>query len=402
MSTDAAKPKLHRKLARHVVDRLDRRRLVTWERRSASARVLMITNVWPYDEQPAYGPYVRDISDELFRQGIANDVLFIRGYRSPLAYLAGALVSLLLPLAYPHKYLLVHSHGGETSLSARFYFGSPVLASYLGTDILGTQVGGSLRLRIKCWLRSFILRRHAVLMSATTTKSSEMENLLAHRARGRNAVIPDGVDRKRFQPGDRNQARLALGWPTDKTTILFAGRADSPEKRLWLAQQAIDRASANIPDIELRIANGVPPAEMPLYYIACDCLLHTSVSEGSPCVIKEALACNLPIVATPSGDIRDLLQGVDVCEISPAEPQMIANILIRIIQTGKKSNGRMLTEHLSLQTTVSNTVAYYLSLIFPAKLSNGTDLIANDHLSSGMVEAMPADAVEIKAESRDR
>ncbi|HEV3321212.1 MAG TPA: glycosyltransferase [Solirubrobacteraceae bacterium] len=357
-------PSFAQRLAGLIVDWFDARQLVTWERHDQNARLLMITNVWPYDEQPAYGPYVRDIADELCRQGLISDVLFIRGYRTSFAYVAGALTSLLLPLAYPNKYLLVHSHGGETSLAARFYPDGPVLASYLGTDILGTQVGGGLRLRAKCWLRSLVLRAHAATMSATTTKSHEMETLLISRARPRNSVIPDGVDRQRFHPMDRTQARAELGWPSDQTIVLFAGRAQSPEKRLWLARSAIDIVREQIPDIQLQIDEVVPPSEMPLHYAAADCLLHTSVSEGSPCVVKEALACDLPVVATPSGDVRDLLAGVDACEVCEAEPNLLAEALIRVLRLGQ-SNGRERTEHLSLEATTRRTLECYQDLGFP-------------------------------------
>ena len=167
----------HRRCARYVLDWLDRRQLVTCERRDEGSRLLAITNLWPYEGQPAFGPFISAAVDELRKQGLACDVLFIRGYRSPVAYLAGAVASLLLPLAYPHKYLLVHCHGGETALAARFFLGRPVLVSYLGTDLLGARVGG-LGLRTKYWLRSRVLRMHAATMSATTTKSLEMETLL--------------------------------------------------------------------------------------------------------------------------------------------------------------------------------------------------------------------------------
>jgi teichuronic acid biosynthesis glycosyltransferase TuaC len=351
--------------ARYVLDWLDRRQLVTWEHRDEGSRLLMITHLWPYEEQPAYGPFVRETVNELRKQGLACDVLFIRGYRSPLAYLAGALASLLLPLAYPHKYLLVHCHGGEAALAARFFLAGPVLASYLGTDILGTKVGGDRRLRTKCWLRSHVLRKHAATMSATTTKSAEMEALLTPSARSRNTVIPDGIDRERFCPRDRAQARDELGWPGDGTIVLFAGRADSPEKRLWLARQVVDMAAAQIPDIELRIAQGVQPSQMPLYYAAADCLLHTSASEGSPNVVKEALACNLPVLATPAGDVSELLRGVDASTVCEADSTALASALVDILRLQRRSNGRERTEHLSTEIIAKRTIECYGALGFP-------------------------------------
>jgi glycosyltransferase involved in cell wall biosynthesis len=358
--------RFYRSWARSVLDWLNRRKLVTWEHREEGARLLMITNIWPHEEQPAYGPFVEYSVEGVRSQGVACDVLFIRGYRGPATYLAGGLASLVLPLAYPKRYFLVHCHGGETALAARFFLGAPVLASYLGTDILGTQVGGGLGLRIKCWLRSVVLRRHAALMSATTTKSVEMETLLTPSARSRNAVIPDGVDRERFRPVDRDLARTELGWSSDTANILFAGRVEAVEKRLWLAEQAVALARSQVPKIKLRVVSGVQPSQMPLYYTAADCLLHTSVSEGSPNIVKEALACNLPVVATPAGDVCDLLTGVDACEMCEADASALAGALVDILRLNRRSNGREHTEHLSSDSIARKTVDLYRALGFPS------------------------------------
>jgi glycosyltransferase involved in cell wall biosynthesis len=356
---------VYRGCARATLDWLDRLKLVTWERRDDRARLLAMASAWPYPERPSYGPYIRDGVDELDRQGLACDVIFIRGYLTPIAYLAGAVAALLIAIAYPGKYLLLHCHGGEASLAARFFFGGPVLVSYQGTDILGTQVGGDLRLRCKCWLRSQILRRHAATMTATTTMTPEMEGLLTPRARPRNSLLPQGVDRARFRPRERGQARAELGWPTDKTIVLFAGRAEAAEKRLWLAQEAIEIAATELPNLELRVVASVSPSQMPLHYAAADCLLHTSVSEGSPNVIKEALACNLPVVATPSGDVRELLAGVDACAVAEPVPADIAKSLVGVVQLGRESNGRDRTKHLGIDVIAQKTMECYRALGVP-------------------------------------
>lgn len=195
--------------------------------------------------------------------------------------------------------------------------------------------------------------------------SVEMERLLTPRARLHNTILPQGVDRDRFHPRDRDQARDELGWPKDRTIVLFAGRAESPEKRLWLAEEAMELATAQIPNLELRVAAGVPPSQMPLHYAAADCLLHTSVSEGSPNVVKEALACNLPVVATPSGDVLELLHGVDACAVCEPAPTSIANSLIEVLGLRRGSNGRERTMHLGIDVIAQRTIESYRELRFP-------------------------------------
>jgi glycosyltransferase involved in cell wall biosynthesis len=196
-------------------------------------------------------------------------------------------------------------------------------------------------------------------MSGTTTKSAEMESLLTRAARRDNVVIPDGVDRERFRPGDRAAARAELGWPPAAKIALFIGRREAVEKRLSLAQEVAALVRSRTPGFELKVIEGIDPSRMPLCYVAADCLLHTSVSEGSPNVVKEALACDLPVVATPSGDVRELLRGVEHCAVCEPEPIALANSLLRALSADGGSNGRELTGYLDTRAIAERTAEYY-------------------------------------------
>jgi teichuronic acid biosynthesis glycosyltransferase TuaC len=345
------------KVSRWLAGRMDHCRFVTWERRHDAPDLLTVTNVWPHREKPAYGPFVRTSVDGLEAHGLRSDVLFIRGYMGLPAYIYGALIIILLRLA-KRDYPLVHAHGGETALVARLYPGAPVVASYLGSDLLAPQEG-RWRLRMKCRVQSAILRRHATLMTATTTKTHEMEAKLPRCGRGRNEVIPDGIDLDRFAPSDRRTARVRLGWSRDARIVMFAGRAESPGKRLWLAREAVEMARGELHDIELKVVSGADPYAMPLYYSAADCLLHTSASEGSPNVIKEALACDLPIVATPSGDIEQLVAGARPGAVVPADARILAREIVACCREPERSNGRSLTGGMGLADAAGATLALY-------------------------------------------
>jgi teichuronic acid biosynthesis glycosyltransferase TuaC len=347
-------------LATRFLHSLDRRKLITWERKDPAACVLMVTNAWPHAERPTQGTFVLHTVDGIVEQGVRCDVLLIRGYRGLYVYLLGCVLMLMLSVTSRGKYRIIHCHGGETALVARFFLSVPVLASYLGTDILGPKEG-RMSERVKCYVRSKVLRAHALLMDGTTTKSSEMEELLPQRARLRNWVIPDGVDRTQFSPGDRNEARLQLGWSLDEIAVISVGRR-VPVKRLWLAECATKLAAQNLPSLRWRALSDVSPKDMPLCYRAADCLIHTSASEGSPNAIKEALACDLPVVATPAGDIPDLLRGVVPSAVCDAEPEKLAHEIVRCTSGLRRSNGRDRTSHLGLEEVARQTLETYGSL----------------------------------------
>jgi glycosyltransferase involved in cell wall biosynthesis len=215
---------------------------------------------------------------------------------------------------------------------------------------------------MKSFLTSRLLRIHSQFMTATTTKTAEMHNTLPLRARRSNWIIPDGVDTSRFQPMDRAAARVRLGWPHDEPTVITVGRR-SPVKRLWLAEEVAALAAREVEGLRWRAVSAIAPHSLPLYYSAADALLHPSASEGSPNVIKEAMACNLPVVATAAGDIPELLDGVQpsaVCH--SARPDLLANELVRILRQGQRSNGRERIDPLRIEVETSATLACYRTL----------------------------------------
>jgi teichuronic acid biosynthesis glycosyltransferase TuaC len=309
-------------------------RLVTFVHRDPDAEVLITTNVWPEPARPVYGIFVQRQVESLRAAGVRCDVLYVRGYASALAYPLAALRFLLSSLAWRGRYRLIHAHAGETALAARFHIGMPIVASYFGDDLLGDRdAHGALGPGAR--LRTAVVRAHSQLLSATITKSREMASVLPARARRRNRVIPNGVRLDLFWPVVRSEARARLGWSDGPVALFAATKPQSPAKRLWLAERACELAG-----VRLHLASGVPPEEMPTLMSAADCLLVTSAVEGSPNVVKEALMCNLPVVATRVGDIPERVERVQPSWLCPADAEAFAAALRECVESGDRSNGR--------------------------------------------------------------
>ena len=347
-------------VGQRLLDVLARRGWVTFEREAPGAQLLTVTNAWPTPDRPQLGIFLRDTVDGLRAEGMDSDVLLVHGYRGAHCYLAGALVLALLPLIRRGRYRLVASHGGEAALAARCFWGAPVIASYWGSDILG-PLTGDWRHRAKLVTISRLLRWHALTMTATTTKSAEMERRLPARARRRNWVIPDGVDRQRYAPVDRGQARRELGWDAAEILVISVGRRIAL-KRTWLAEEAAALAGASVPGLRWKLVYDIAPEQMPLVYNAADCLVHTSISEGSPNVVKEALACNLPVVATASGDIPELLQAVSPSAVCPADAGALAAAIVACVTPPRRSDGRARSQRVGLGPIAARTAQCYRSI----------------------------------------
>lgn len=149
-------------------------------------------------------------------------------------------------------------------------------------------------------------------------------------------VIPNGVNLEIFQPLEASAARKAVGFEGGKKYIIWCSNPERPEKDWALAQ-----ASVQDLDVELVAVYNKTPQEVCTYMNAADCLLLTSVSEGSPNVIKEAMACNCPIVTTNVGDVTERLENLEGCYVVDSrEPKELAGAIRKSLKFGKRTEGR--------------------------------------------------------------
>jgi glycosyltransferase involved in cell wall biosynthesis len=130
-----------------------------------------------------------------------------------------------------------------------------------------------------------------------------------------------------------------------------------------LAQAAVDLVRRTF-NVELITVSGVPHKLVPLYMNACDVLILTSKHEGSPTVVKEALACDLPIVSVDVGDVRNRIEGIQGCILcSDDSPETIASALSRIFQHRNRIQGRETVADLREELIVEKIIGVYRSAI---------------------------------------
>jgi len=124
-------------------------------------------------------------------------------------------------------------------------------------------------------------------------------------------ILPNGVDLEKFCPQEKIECRKQLNLDVHKQYVLFLGEKKDQVKNARLIMDVVDQMERS--DIELLMPFPVEHELIPKYMNAADVLSLTSFSEGSPNVIKEALACNCPIVSTRVGDVEWLLENVNGC-----------------------------------------------------------------------------------------
>jgi len=178
-------------------------------------------------------------------------------------------------------------------------------------------------------------------------------------------VIPCGVNLDEFRPIPLAEARRLLGLPMSKPLVLWAGEYWQYEKRFELVEESLQVLRQRCPEAELVLVSGQPHSVIPLYMSACDVLVLTSRSEGSPMVIKEAMACNLPIVSTDVGDVAEVIAGVEGCYLVKPDPEDVADKLWKVLQWRQRTNGRDKIGHLASGPIAQRIIAVYNELCSP-------------------------------------
>ena len=283
--------------------------------------VLMITVEWPDTNRPNAVPFlVRDVN-LLRNQNIKVDVFPFRGAKNPINYIKAALaIRKKLRLA---KYDLIHAQWGQSVVPV-LLSGLPLVTTFRGSDLFGiTDADGKYTWtgKILKWVSKIVALRSdcAILVS------KRMVPLLP--AKTKYVVLPGRINLKLFKPGSKGEARQKLKIELNAKVILFGGDPSREDKRFYLARQAVEMVSKELP-VQLLTASNVSQSEMPAYYQAADLLLLTSKHEGSPNMVKEALACNTPVVSVDVGDVRERIHNIPGCIVCENDlPLTIARAL---------------------------------------------------------------------------
>jgi glycosyltransferase involved in cell wall biosynthesis len=318
----------------------------------------MITSEWPEVGVPSTTSFIRRQAEFLSAAGVAVDVFAFRGSKRPINYLAAW--TRVWPKLDTRRYDLVHAQFGQSGLLA-LPRRLPIVVTLRGSDLLGIINDRLGRNTLKGRVLQRATRLVARKADAVIVVSEHMRDLLKTTAPIH--VIPSGLDLERFKAIPQSEARRLLGFDQDAKLVLFVGRTHQARKRYALAQKAVDLLNERFP-AKLVVAWGVPHDKIPLYMSAADALVVTSMQEGSPNVVKEALACDLPVVSVAVGDVPERLRGVEGTEVCPDErAETIAGALERVLRRGGRIDGRSAVRQLDEKLLTERVIEVYRSVL---------------------------------------
>ena len=249
-------------------------------------------------------PFVTEQADDLIKIGVEISFFTING-KGIWGYLKN--IPKYIKTVKKINPDIIHAHFGLSGLLANFIRSKPVVTTFHGCDI-------NKKSNLKYSQISIKLSAHSIFVSDKQIEKA--------KPKGNYSLIPCGTNPNIFYPIEKLKSREILKLDDHKKIILFASSFSIGVKNYTLAKKAMEILNDNSDEIlEL---SGYSREEVAKLMNACDLVLLTSIREGSPQVIKEAMLCNCPIVSTDVGDVKQLINGIEGCYITSFEPDDVA------------------------------------------------------------------------------
>ena len=242
---------------------------------------------------------------------------------------------------------VLHAHYGLSGLLANLQCAVPVVTTYHGSDI--NEAKNRPFSRIAMWLSAwnvFVSQRTLDIM----------------HPKSKYALIPCGIDLSEIQLTGQSEARERMGLSERGKYILFAGAFDNAVKAPELAKASVAVLHEDVQLLELK---GYTREQVTLLMRAADVFLLTSKMEGSPQVIKEAMACGCPIVSVDVGDVAERIAGLEGCLVAKGrDPKEIASLLKQALAFNCRTDGRerIIAMGLDNRQVAQKLLAIYSSL----------------------------------------
>jgi glycosyltransferase involved in cell wall biosynthesis len=300
-------------------------------------RALVVSNMRPDTAHPARGSFVRDQVAALRRRP-EREVDLVEGAPGAAGYARRA-----RELRTRRGSDVVHAHFGLTAWPALAVRGARRAVTLHGTDVRHPRTGR---------LTRAVLPRYDLVATVS-------ESLAAELGRPGVRVQPCGIDLERFRPIARDDARARLGLPADQPLLLFPADPERAVKRADRARELAQDTGARLVTL-----GATAPAEMAFWMNAANAVLVPSEAEGFGLVALEALACEVPVLATPVGIHAEALAGIGGVLCAPYDRQAWGAALAPLLATADpRVAGRERASRWSTDAMAERVAVAWLELV---------------------------------------
>jgi teichuronic acid biosynthesis glycosyltransferase TuaC len=303
-------------------------------------------------------PFIQSQKESIENHGVVIDLFLISG-EGLMNYLKA--IRLLRNKCKVVNYDIIHAHYGFCGVIAKLAFTKkPLIVSFLGDDLMGNvKMNGKYSITGKFF--TFINKAFArYFFTLAIVKSSSLKKQLPYGTPC--IIIPNGIDFSKFYPISPKEAREKLHLTLTEKVILFPSYPERSVKNYELFNNAIKLLKEKENYLILKLENVIPDAVY-LYYNAVNVTVLTSFHEGSPNVIKEAMACNCPIVSVDVGDVKEVISITEGCFVCSYNPEDVAEKIMQAIRFGRRTNGREMIGHLESGVIADRIVKVYEDIL---------------------------------------
>lgn len=264
-------------------------------------------------------PIIKNQGSSLQANGIEIDYFTVNG-KGLKSYIKH--IFLLHTYLRTRKYDIVHAHYSYSAYMAALAGAKPLVVSLMGSDVSEYKIANLL-----IYIFNLLFWEKVIVKSNAMELNLGLKNI---------SIIPNGVDTDKFSPLIKQNCLSTLKWDISKKHILFAADPNRPEKNFMLFKTAFQQI-ANYLNVESHCLDNISNDDVPLLFCASDLVVLTSTQEGSPNVIKEAMACNCVIVSTAVGDVRWVFGDTNGCYLTTNDPNDIASKMKLALEFNEKN-----------------------------------------------------------------
>lgn len=291
-------------------------------------------------------PFIKSQGESLINLGHQVEFFTIKG-KGITGYLKS--IKPLKTHIKSKNYDVIHAHYGLTGLIvALCRIRKPIVLSIMGSDAYGSfDING--KRQFSSYIDMILTQIALVFSTKIIVKSNKLLKYIPYKKKAN--VLPNGVNFERFKPKEY----------FNSGKILFLADTSNPRKNFALLKEAFDLLDCKA--CELIAPYPIDPVEIPSTINNAGVLVLTSFNEGSPNIIKESMACNIPIVSTNVGDVEEVIKDTEGCFITSFDKNDLATKLKKALLFGKRTNGRANISHLNDKVIADKLLNIYKEAI---------------------------------------
>ena len=301
-------------------------------------------------------PFVKSQGESIKKQGADVQYFLVKG-KGFMAYLNA--IKDLKSVLMKNDFDLLHAHYtfcGLLAILARPNI--PIILSLMGDDAYGTPNHNG-KTKISSYYSIILTYIIQPFLNSIIAKSQEIGTYVWQKKKLN--IIPNGVNFKMFQPIKKDVARKTIGLSNKLRYVLFLNNLSDTRKNFTLFKETMK--NEKLESFELLTPYPVAPNLVSQYLCASDLLVHTSWREGSPNLIKEAMACNIPIVSSEVGDVKEVINETDGCYLTKFTTTDLAAKINLALKFDGRTEGRKNIKYLEEGQIAKRIIKVYETLL---------------------------------------